>query len=44
MPREGQKQEHVPLQMATQATMYDKYTKNFKIESLILGLSIYKDF
>ena len=38
MPREGQKQEHVPLQMATQATMYDKYTKNFKIESLILGL------
>ena len=27
MPRKGQKQEEVPLQMATQATMYDKYTR-----------------
>ena len=26
MPREGLKQEQVPLQKATQATMYDKYT------------------
>ena len=32
MPREGQKQEQVHLQMATQATMYDKYTKNSKLK------------
>ena len=31
MPREGQNQEQVPLQMATQATMYDKYTKGTKM-------------
>ena len=30
MPREGQKQEQFPLQMATQATMNDKYTKYTK--------------
>ena len=30
MPREGQKQEQAPLQMATQATMYDKYTINIR--------------
>ena len=29
MQREGQKQEQVPLQMAT---MYDKYTKNSKLK------------
>ena len=32
MPREGQKQEQALLQMATQATMYDKYTKNSKLK------------
>ena len=32
MPREGQNQEQVPFQMATQATMYDKYTKNLKFK------------
>ena len=32
MPSEGQKQEQVPLQMATQATMYYKYTKNSKLK------------
>ena len=29
---EGQKQEQVPLQMETQATMYYKYTKNLKLK------------
>ena len=29
---EGQKQERVPLQMATQATMYYKYTKDLKLK------------
>ena len=32
MPREGQNQEQAPLQMATQDTMYDKYTKNSKLK------------
>ena len=32
MQREGQKQEQVPLQMVTQATMYNKYIQNSKLK------------